>query len=100
MAMDFNQKTYSKTIDQSSVDEGLRSYMLRVYNYMTTGLVLTGLMAYFFGKASVVLSESGQLMGFTSLGNTLFNSPLKWLIMLAPLGFVFYLSARMHKMSL
>ncbi len=100
MAMDFKQKTYSKTIDQSLIDEGLRSYMLRVYNYMTSGLILTGLMAYFFGKASIVLSESGQLIGFTSLGNTLFNSPLKWLIMLAPLGFVFYLSARMHKMSL
>ena len=100
MAMDFNQKTYSKTIDQSAVDEGLRSYMLRVYNYMTTGLLLTGLMAYFFGKASVVSNEAGQLIGLTSLGSTLFNTPLKWVIMLAPLGFVFYLSARMHKMSL
>ena len=98
--MDFNQKTYSKTIDQSAVDEGLRSYMLRVYNYMTTGLLLTGLMAYFFGKASVVSNEAGQLIGLTSLGSTLFNTPLKWVIMLAPLGFVFYLSARMHKMSL
>tara|TARA_B100000029_G_scaffold515693_1_gene624020 strand:+ start:1265 stop:2011 length:747 start_codon:yes stop_codon:yes gene_type:complete len=98
--MDLNKKTYSKTIDQTMVDEGLRAYMLKVYNYMTTGLVLTGLMAWFFGKASIITNDYGQLVGLTSLGETLFYSPLKWLIMLAPLGFVFYLSARMHKMSL
>ena len=98
--MDYNQKTYSKTSDQSLVDEGLRLYMLKVYNYMTTGLVLTGLMAYFFGKASIISNDMGQLVGLTPLGGVLFNSPLKWIIMLAPLGFVFYLSARMHKMSL
>ena len=44
--------------------------------------------------------RAGQLVGLTPLGGMLFNTPLKWLIMLAPLGFVFYLSARMHKMSL
>ncbi|MBD41852.1 MAG: Inner membrane protein YbhL [Alphaproteobacteria bacterium MarineAlpha5_Bin12] len=98
--MDLNKKTYSKTIDQTMVDEGLRAYMLKVYNYMTTGLILTGLIAWFFGKASIITNDYGQLVGLTSLGETLFYSPLKWLIMLAPLGFVFYLSARMHKMSL
>ena len=57
--MDFNQKTYTKTADQSAVDEGLRAYMIKVYNYMTTGLGLTGLMAYFFGKASVISNDAG-----------------------------------------
>jgi len=98
--MDYNQKTYSKTSDQSLIDEGLRLYMLKVYNYMTTGLVLTGLIAYFFGKASIISNDMGQLVGLTPLGGILFNSPLKWIIMLTPLAFVFYLSARMHKMSL
>ena len=98
--MDLNKKTYTKTIDQPLIDEGLRAYMLKVYNYMTTGLVLTGLMAYVFGKASIKTNELGELEGLTSLGATLFYSPLKWVIMLVPLGFVFYLSARMHKMSL
>ena len=98
--MDYNQKTYSKTSNQSLVDEGLRLYMLKVYNYMTTGLVLTGLIAYFFGKASIISNDMGQLVGLTPLGGILFNSPLKWIIMLTPLAFVFYLSARMHKMSL
>ena len=100
MVMDFNQKAFTKTADKAVVDEGLRAYMLRVYNYMTSGLLLTGIVAYIFGKASVVTNEFGQLIGLTPIGSTLFNSPLKWLIMLAPLGFVFYLSSRMHKMSL
>ena len=100
MALDFNQKSFTRTADQTVVDEGLRTYMLKVYNYMTTGLLLTGLVAYFFAKASIVSNEVGQIVGITSLGALLFNSPLKWIIMLAPLGFVFYLSARVHKISL
>ena len=99
MALDFNQRTYSKTVDQAGIDEGLRAYMLKVYNYMTTGLVLTGFIAYFFGKASVAaFTPNGVIL--TSLGQALFNSGLSWIIMLAPLGFVFYLSARINKMSI
>ena len=101
--MDFNrQNIFQATTAKKTVvwDEGLRSYMIRVYNYMTTGLILTGIMAYLFGKASVVSDEAGQLIELTPLGATLFNSPIKWIIMLAPLGFVIYLSSRMHKMSL
>ena len=98
MALDFNQRTYSKTADQAGIDEGLRAYMLKVYNYMTTGLVLTGFIAYFFGKASVkAFTPNGVQL--TDLGQALFNSGLSWIIMLAPLGFVFYLSARINKMS-
>ena len=98
MALDFNQRSFTKTVDQAAVDEGLRAYMLKVYNYMTTGLVLTGFIAYFFGKASVeAYLPQGVIL--TPLGNALFNSGLAWVIMLAPLGFVFYLSARIHKMS-
>ena len=99
MALDFNQRSFTKTVDQATVDEGLRAYMLKVYNYMTTGLLLTGLVAYFFGKASIVTGEMGQIVGITSIGAMLFGSPLKWVVMLAPLGFVFYLSAKINKMS-
>ena len=99
MALDFNQRSFTKTTDQVVIDEGLRAYMLKVYNYMTTGLLLTGLVAYFFGKASIVTDELGQIIGITSIGAMLFDSPLKWVVMLAPLGFVFYLSARINKMS-
>jgi len=98
MALDFNQRSFTKTVDQAAIDEGLRAYMLKVYNYMTTGLLLTGFIAYFFGKASVEAYLPGGVV-LTPLGNTLFNSGLSWVIMLAPLGFVFYLSARINKMS-
>jgi len=99
MALDFNQRSFTKTVDQTAVDEGLRAYMLKVYNYMTIGLSLTGVIAYFFGKASIITNEVGQIVGVTQVGALLFGSPLKWIIMLAPLGFVFYLSARLHKIS-
>jgi FtsH-binding integral membrane protein len=99
MALNFNKRSFTKTTDQEVIDEGLRAYMLKVYNYMTTGLLLTGLVAYFFGKASIVTGEMGQIVGVTSIGALLFSSPLKWVVMLAPLGFVFYLSAKINKMS-
>ena len=99
MALDFNQKSFTKTAEQAVIDEGLRTYMLKVYNYMTTGLLLTGFIAYFFGKASIITNEFGQIVGVTQVGALLFGSPLKWLVMLAPLGFVFYLSARISRMS-
>ena len=99
MALNFNKRSFTKTTDQEVIDEGLRAYMLKVYNYMTTGLLLTGLVAYFFGKASIVTGEMGQIVGVTSIGALLFGSPLKWVVMLAPLGFVFYLSAKIKKMS-
>ena len=100
MAFDFNQRSFTKTADQTVIDEGLRAYMLKVYNYMTTGLLLTGLIAYFFGKASIITNDAGQIIKFSEpIGVLLFQSPLSWVIMLAPLGFVFYLSARINKMS-
>ena len=98
MALNFNQRSFTKTVDQAAIDEGLRAYMLKVYNYMTTGLVLTGFIAYFFGKASVEAYVQGGVI-LTPVGNMLFNSGLSFVIMLAPLGFVFYLSARINKMS-
>tara|TARA_Y100000766_G_scaffold232559_1_gene207003 strand:- start:89 stop:736 length:648 start_codon:yes stop_codon:yes gene_type:complete len=64
------------------------------------GLLITGLIAYMFGRASIVTNEFGQIVGITTIGNMLFNSPLQWIVMLAPLGMVFYLSFRINKMSL
>lgn len=79
-------------------DEGLRSYMLRVYNYMGTGLAITGLMAFAIAQLSVVFGPAGEIVGLTALGQALFMSPLQWVVMLAPLGVVLVFSARMHAM--
>ncbi len=73
------------------VDQGLRSYFLRVYNYMASALILTGLVAYF-------ASTSEAFLGLMSNGQG-GVSPLFYVLAFAPLGVVFYLSARMHKMS-
>jgi uncharacterized protein len=77
----------------AAIDEGLRAYMLRVYNLMALGLAITGVVAY---GAFVLAVQDGQL---TSFGRAIFTSPLKWVVMLAPLGMVFFLSARVHTMS-
>jgi uncharacterized protein len=90
MALDFNQRTFTKTVDQAAIDEGLRAYMLKVYNYMATALLVTGFVAYFFGKASMVTNAQGQVVQLTDLGMLLFQSPLAFVIMLAPLGLIFF----------
>lgn len=95
------------------VDEGLRSYMLSVYNYMAAGLVLTGLVAYFLFTQSVTgdanlaaKSANGLPLALkrgeflTPLGAFLYASPVKWVIMLLPLAFSFFLAFRIYKMSL
>ena len=74
----------------ADIDAGLRAYMLRVYNLMALGLGITGLAAY----ATAMLATN-----MPSLGTALYGSPLKWVVMLAPLGMVFFLSARIEKMS-
>jgi uncharacterized protein len=71
--------------DEVARDAGLRSYMLSVYNYMASGVLLTGIVALLFaqsGYAAAVL-----------------NTPLRWVIMLAPLGFVMVMSFGMNRLS-
>ena len=82
-------------------DAGLRAYMLKVYNYMGLGLLITGVVAFVVAQLSIVTNEAGDIVALTPLGQTLFVSvsPLHWVVMLAPLGLVFFFSARLHKMS-
>jgi len=100
MALNFNQRSYTKTSDQIVIDEGLRAYMLKVYNYMTTALLVTGVVAYFLGKASIITNEMGQIIQFTELGRVLFGSPLAFIIMFAPLIMIFVGFRKINTMSL
>ncbi len=70
----------------AQIDEGLRSYMLGVYNYMTVAMLITGVVAFFTSQSPALLQ-------------TIYGTPLHWVVMLAPLGFVMFLSFRVHKMS-
>ena len=102
--MEFNKQNILnkvKAATQTTVvmDEGLRAYMLKVYNYMATGVLLTGIVALISFNISVVTDASGAIVSFTEFGNTLFFSGFKWLVMLAPLGIVFYMSFGINKMS-
>ena len=72
--------------DAALFDEGLRQHMLRVYNYMGLGLVLTGIVAYVVGTTPALYVP-------------IFSTPLKWVVMLAPLAFVLFFSFRLESMS-
>jgi FtsH-binding integral membrane protein len=88
-----------------AIDEGLRVFMLRVYNYMAAGLAITGLVAYAVFALAVTndpgsaVAKVGSGIMLTEFGRLVFVSPLKWVLLLAPLGLVFFMSARIHKMS-
>ena len=99
--MDFNrQNIFQATSAKTAVwDAGLRAYMLKVYNYMATGVLLTGIISLISFKLSAEVSASGQIIALSNYGNAIFNSGLKWVIMLAPLAVIFYMSFGINKMS-
>jgi FtsH-binding integral membrane protein len=80
------------------IDQGLRAYMLRVYNYMGIGVAITGVVAYLTFAMAVV--DTGAGLQLTSFGHLIYASALKWVVIFAPLAVVFLISARMNSMSL
>ena len=72
--------------DPAAFDAGLRKHMLRVYNYMASGVLLTGIVAMLVASTP-------------ALYQPIFGTPLKWAVMLAPLAFVLFFSFRIEKMS-
>ena len=87
MAFGPDRKVMSQAQAQAAaVDVGLRAYMLRVYNYMCVALALSGAVAFFVSTSP-------------ALQQAIFGTPLMWVVFLAPLGLVFFLSARINKMS-
>jgi FtsH-binding integral membrane protein len=82
-----------------AIDQGLRAYMVRVYNYMASGVAITGLVAYLIYAMSVTQSAGGEL-ALTAFGSFMFASAFKWVVIFAPLAMVFFISARINAMSL
>jgi len=70
----------------ADIDVGLRQYMLKIYNYMTGGLALTGVVALAVANSPALISA-------------IFGTPLAWIVMLAPLGFVLVFSFRIQRMA-
>ncbi len=86
MPIDLNSMRNNPAAVQTQTDTGLREYFRSIYSYMTIALALTGLVAYF-------AFDSGL---YASIART----PLMWVVMLAPLGMVMFLSFRIQQMSL
>jgi FtsH-binding integral membrane protein len=89
MALGPNFRAQQMSHDQAyaaGIDEGLRAYMLKVYNYMCIGLGLTGAVAF-------ATSTSPAMM------QAIYGTPLQWVVMLAPIGLVFFLAAKVHSMQ-
>ncbi|HEX4303824.1 MAG TPA: Bax inhibitor-1/YccA family protein [Rhizomicrobium sp.] len=101
-----NRVLRSQAAPADAVDAGLRSYMLRVYNYMLIAMVLTGVTAYGVYSASVTTNPALAAHVFphglmlTQLGVTLFATPLRWVFALAPVAIALYLQVRLRNMSL
>ena len=95
--------------DAATVDAGLRAYMLRIYNYMSIGLAITGLAALGVYMAAVADPSSadairlplasGKAFYLTQFGYQMYVGPLKWLFMFAPLIMVFVISAGINRLA-
>ena len=72
-------------VPRAARDAGLRTYMLKVYNYMASGVLLTGIVALLFANSA--------------FGQQIMASPLRWLIVLSPLAIVFAMSFGVNRMK-
>ncbi len=85
-----------------AIDAGLRAYMIRVYNYMTAGVALTGLVAWVAYQAAggdSIAIAGNSITGLTDFGRAIFSSPLMWVLVLAPLGLVMVMSFGINRLS-
>lgn len=79
-------------------DAGLRSYMLSVYNYMLSGVLLTGIVALAFGKVDALQRVLFQVVE-TARGLSLQPTLVGWVVMISPLAIVFAMSFGQNRMS-
>ena len=89
----------------AQIDEGLRAHMNKVYGTMSVGMLITFAAAWALSGLAVTAdpglaaAQIGPEKYLTSLGAALYTSPLKWVVMFAPLAFVFGFSAGINRMS-
>jgi len=81
------------------IDEGLRAYMIRVYNYMAAGVALTGVVAWLTYNAAVITNAAGQITGLTPFGSAIFGGPVTLILFLGTLGIVFFISFRISSLQ-
>jgi FtsH-binding integral membrane protein len=83
-------------VDQAQIDEGLRAHMNKVYATMSGGMLITAAAAWAIASLSVTSDPTGATVALregqylTGLGQTLFTTPLRWVVMFAPLAFLLF----------
>ncbi|MGA7489924.1 MAG: Bax inhibitor-1/YccA family protein [Xanthobacteraceae bacterium] len=82
-----------------AIDEGLRAYMIRVYNYMAMGVALTGIVSWLTFQAAVVTNANGAIVGLTAFGQMIFSGPAVLVLFLGTLGLVFLISWRINSLQ-
>jgi uncharacterized protein len=82
-----------------AIDQGLRAYMIRIYNYMAAGVALTGVVSWLTYNAATVTDASGKLVGLTAFGQALYSGPATIVLFLGTLGLVFLISWRIDKLQ-
>lgn len=87
----------STAVSAAELDEGLRAYMLRVYNWMASGLLLTGIVAYLVANTGA--AELFYQVVRTPRGNATVPTILGWVAMFSPLAFILVLSFGINRMS-
>jgi len=87
-----------RSMSAAQYDAGLRSYMLGIYNHMSIALAISGLVAIGAFMLGTTTGVNGRL-ALTPFGQAIWLSPLKWVVMLAPLGFLLLMSVRRERMS-
>jgi FtsH-binding integral membrane protein len=88
--------------DQVTIDAGLRAYMIRVYNYMASGVALTGVVSWLTYQAAggdTIQVAGGRISGLTAFGQAIFSGPLTIILALGTLGLVFFMSYRINRLS-
>jgi FtsH-binding integral membrane protein len=86
----------------AAIDQGLRAHMIRVYNYMATGVALTGVVSWLAYQAAGgdAITVSGRVVtGLTPFGQAIFQGPLMLVLLLAPVGLGLFLIFRMGSMQ-
>src|SRR5260370_26181183 len=80
-----------------AIDQGLRAYMIRVYNYMAMGVALTGVTSWLTFNAAV--TETAGRLTLTSFGQAIYSGPATIVLFLGTLGLVFLISWRIDKLQ-
>lgn len=83
--------------DQVAIDAGLRAYMIRVYNYMASGVALTGIVAWLTYSAAV--QNVGGTLKLTPFGQAIYGGPAALILLFGTLGLVFFLSFRISRLQ-